>query len=827
MFKLLESILSGEENKEIRRQTINRILAFSDDADLKNVVRVSRASNVVASQVLFVRSKIRALLAVCGFAASAFLVERIIESLLQAFEFKKNDTIKVDNVPGSNSPWSTVLKIAVNDQTYILRLIDLNKGINDVREEVKIFKKMADIGISPKLWYGHQSDGVLLMDYINVVPGWQAKLTAQDLQALAQQIKLMHQIGKFSQNNFVAKNGLLMQRRESFVKALSKHPVFYLHSSLLPILDKLDQFIEEKCFAHNDLHPSNILKDENQFFIIDVENAGLGDGDLDISLFAAACRLNPQQEQIFFEAYYGQKLDPKQKAKIYIMKIIALMRLAISFFASCNDYKQPLELSVSDIPDFNSYQKSDGAVDMSTDKGKFYVSTMLIKQALKYLTSEEYLKHIQLLAADNHTQNLWSNPVHMQNNFINRTEKGILSFLTDADLVELGSINKLWQQRTKTMLIGRQRSIACEQKIDAALTLLKNFDQERVKKAIQSAFVVDLKHDLDLQPIDGGLSPWANLYSLKINGTKYVLRLLEHPQDNASYVRELHCLNIYSFVGIAPPIEYFDFEKGVVIMKHVEHNAKWMANVNTDVLIDLARLLKLIHKMEFSATKKTVFSANNKFSQLIAKLKSPVVAGRFEFIRPTLAAYAELESALEKMPHVKANLCHYDLNPWNILHDGAKFWAIDWEFSRTGNKLFDIATIANFLRLDAQKEEFLLTSYFGGKITPQQKAEYYLIKQFCYLRYALCSFALCENFGFELPDLELEKLPSFQNFKPKIFPSFTIDKNTDIGKFMIGIMFARQALENMQTQEFKAALELNNLDVKLLNKVAGLRLGYS
>src|SRR5205823_3190082 len=58
-------------------------------------------------------------------------------------------------------------------------------------------------------------------------------------------------------------------------------------------------------------------------------------------------------------------------------------------------------------------------------------------------------------------------------------------------------------------------------------------------------------------------------------------------------------------------------------------------------------------------------------------------------------------------------LSHNDVNPTNLIFDGERLLLLDWEAAGPNDRWFDLATVALFLRLDAEQCRRLLASYDG------------------------------------------------------------------------------------------------------------------
>ena len=78
------------------------------------------------------------------------------------------------------------------------------------------------------------------------------------------------------------------------------------------------------------------------------------------------------------------------------------------------------------------------------------------------------------------------------------------------------------------------------------------------------------------------------------------------------------------------------------------------------------------------------------------------------------AAAARIEEALSGPEHDPVP-CHNDLLAANFLDDGERIRIVDWEYAGMGDRYFDLANFAVNNGLDEERQEGLLSTYFGER----------------------------------------------------------------------------------------------------------------
>ena len=71
---------------------------------------------------------------------------------------------------------------------------------------------------------------------------------------------------------------------------------------------------------------------------------------------------------------------------------------------------------------------------------------------------------------------------------------------------------------------------------------------------------------------------------------------------------------------------------------------------------------------------------------------------------------------------------HNDLNPGNIVYDGARLWLVDWDAAFRADRYVDLATLANWFTRDAAGKAALLATYFGRAPEPEERARFEVMR---------------------------------------------------------------------------------------------------
>ncbi|MBI2785251.1 MAG: phosphotransferase [Legionella longbeachae] len=302
-----------------------------------------------------------------------------------------NYPIKLKNLTASFSPWANSYLLEIGEERFVVRHIRHEKGrVREVLASV-IF---AGKNIAPAVEYFDYSAGVVIMRFVDNEPSIMGRLDDEKLKLIANKFKGIHSGPPLKRRAEVEASTLITQRRETLNVYIKTYPFFFLQQYALMQLDLLTSLVKQTHYCHNDINPNNLLATVDDFYFIDWECGGVNDPLLDLATVVATLRLKPKDAQTLFAHYLGHEASSSEQLHFVRMQQIALLRFAISFAANMANPTSVSEVDIASIPAFNHYQLSDGKIDKGSDVGKFYISVMLIKQAMQTVNDYQFKKEL-------------------------------------------------------------------------------------------------------------------------------------------------------------------------------------------------------------------------------------------------------------------------------------------------------------------------------------------------------------------------------------------------------------------------------------------------
>ena len=488
----------------------------------------------------------------------------------------------IKNLDQGFSPRAQKYLVTINNNEYVIRFYNPEKEFNSFTE-MYLMSVFSINDISPAIHFVDYKNGLVVMDYIHNIPKWHNKIDDSIIEELAKSISIIHQGPILARNPYVQKNSLLLDRSQKIEKVLEQHTnkfplIRYIHDKII----EYNQIIYEVRCCHYDLNPNNILFDGTKLLFIDWECAGKGDPFLDLATVAVGLKFSTTQDLRFLSHYLGKTPTNKEKSKYFLMKELAFLKLASSFFANIENFNTLTDVDISMYPAFLDYKPSDRTIDIRNDEGKFYVSVMLAKEALKSITTFKHYDAFNLLT-DNNRHTMMHDYILAQ----------IFTYLEDKDLHKIQLVSKTWKNLALGELFSRYHQYEPPQ---ISESIPKQLGHQIIKSLIHFC-----KPNYDLvysvEPLGGGLSPWASTFLLNLNGKKYVLRMLDDSLSGAN-IREFWITKLFSSINVAPFVEFVDTKNNLIIQQYVDNNPLWVKDIDVQRIIDLSRLLKELHTVK-------------------------------------------------------------------------------------------------------------------------------------------------------------------------------------------------------------------------------------
>jgi aminoglycoside phosphotransferase (APT) family kinase protein len=247
-----------------------------------------------------------------------------------------------------------------------------------------------------------------------------------------------------------------------------------------------------------------------------------------------------------------------------------------------------------------------------------------------------------------------------------------------------------------------------------------------------------------VEPITLGLSG-AGVYAVTTSRGSYVLRVQARDVDPQSFARQLRVLRRASDAGVAPAVVHVDEASLAVLTVRVPGVPMAAATadpaVRAEVFTSVLDRLRTLHALDPSgvAERDPLLYARAAWEAGHDRPGFPPWAAS---IPPTLEAIA---ATLAGDP--RRVVSHNDLNPGNVLWDGARAWLVDWEVTGLGHPYFDLATLALFLLLGDDVALELVARHDGAPLDERSRASFRALRQLVAILCGLTFLSLVDDLG--------------------------------------------------------------------------------
>lgn len=367
----------------------------------------------------------------------------------------------------------------------------------------------------------------------------------------------------------------------------------------------------------------------------------------------------------------------------------------------------------------------------------------------------------------------------------------IYSYHTDDNFPELEGIEKVDPDL-------QPRLLAAIQQVFMPYKRQKNTEIDAILSPKEIASIVRF---------NSGISPWANTYQLTINDNHYAIRLMSLEPDASCAKLEISIMQLFSAIGISPKIHYASHTQGVIIMDFVDANPAWHLAIKPEIITQLGLIFNLMEDVSLDSTK-PLFSNKRKkeiYEQAYKICREDFATDlRFDLFRDILTELDTLKPLCDEL--TEYTICHHDFNVRNLLQQKAdqSFKVIDFEISESGDRLFDLGSLASFMLLNKEAETELLSSFFGREATEREQSKYYLFKQYARLHYIVMGLGAFRSLDFTVTQNEIDELPPYNEYSYQAMP---LNFRTDVGLYKLATMFIKQAKIDSQKEEYLSSLD--------------------
>ncbi len=291
-------------------------------------------------------------------------------------------------------------------------------------------------------------------------------------------------------------------------------------------------------------------------------------------------------------------------------------------------------------------------------------------------------------------------------------------------------------------------------------------------------------------PIHMGLSG-AGVYEVESSRGKYILRVQGTRNDRSFWSQQLLILRRAADHGIAPALLHIDEEARAIIMARIAgaplHMALADPAARNAVIGGVVAQLRALHAIDPAgiAERDGVGYARGLWETQREREGFPEWCATIGTMLDDIAAVLARDG--------RRVVSHNDINPGNVLWDGARAWLIDWEAAGLMHPYYDIAALSTFLNLDADAGYGLLALQEQIALDDDARATFAAMRR-------LVSLAAGSIFLSLVPDLRVLPAPTLAD-APTLATFYAdmrageLQLQTPKGQAAFGLALLRLAIE--------------------------------
>jgi thiamine kinase-like enzyme len=256
----------------------------------------------------------------------------------------------------------------------------------------------------------------------------------------------------------------------------------------------------------------------------------------------------------------------------------------------------------------------------------------------------------------------------------------------------------------------------------------KELDHENLQNLICKA-EIDNCEIQDVRDLVGGYTEAQIHHITTMDDQDYVLRIFSDLKTTQQRHAEIQSFKLAEKAGIAPKLYWADPETGLLMQYIKPHPMAEPQNLYQHA-DQIAVILQKLHQLEnFS-------EGSSKFEEI----RSIFLENLSHFMKDYPATIRHTITAIEKIeqsytPLIQVTATHNDINPNNIVYDGAQYLLIDWEFAHLGDPYFDLGSFAMFGAGDEEDDMAFLTAYFDRSPSDKEIFKFKTMKNFAKVFY--------------------------------------------------------------------------------------------
>jgi len=244
-----------------------------------------------------------------------------IDRLIKLIPEWKGKLIKVD--PINRGITNINFKVNVDKRVFFLSIPDSDSELLNIDYRNKYYnnKICGDIKISPRVVHFIESDNLLVTEFIKSKTSSLTKFqSSKEIKQLVKKIKLLHNAKPFLRN-------FNMLSQISYYKNILKEE--YLPKELFKYVNKIET-LKQKLYltkdnlvpCHNDLIAENIIKKDNQIYIVDFDYSGNNDPCFELGNLSVEMEYDDEQINKLVRSYYGE-INENIISKVYLQGVVS------------------------------------------------------------------------------------------------------------------------------------------------------------------------------------------------------------------------------------------------------------------------------------------------------------------------------------------------------------------------------------------------------------------------------------------------------------------------------------------------------------------------
>jgi aminoglycoside phosphotransferase (APT) family kinase protein len=217
-----------------------------------------------------------------------------------------------------------------------------------------------------------------------------------------------------------------------------------------------------------------------------------------------------------------------------------------------------------------------------------------------------------------------------------------------------------------------------------------------------------------ISKVSAGLSG-AGVYRVDSGAGAFVLKIAADASTVEAWRRKVRVQQLAADAGLAPRVVHVDEERRAVVSDFLADRgfiAMFRDPRNHGAAMQqLDESVRRVHGLPLPDDAEPADGLN-----FLAGAWSGLAGG---FPLPAFVRDAAQQLLAEQPPTRDRALVmsHNDVNPTNLAHDGTRLLFLDWDTAAPNDPWFDLASIAVFLRMDAESCRRLIAAYEGAPVT--------------------------------------------------------------------------------------------------------------